>query len=146
MDQQINLSNNPESGSKTDLTAYREQYSHYARRLLSDLGLGDLPQPERGQLLTAIESYVQQLLLNTLLENLDPQHIEAADKILKETNDQEEVMGYLLANVPNIELKMANALAESYAQMVAEARELAKAITTNQPPAVPSPVISNING
>lgn len=121
------------------LNNYREQYSYYARRLLSDLGLGDLGQPERSQLLEALEGYVQQIMVNTLLENLTPEKLDEASEILDRGGDNETVVVHLINQVPEIETKMAQALTEAYARMLSEARQLTQAIvsptSTEQTPA-----------
>jgi hypothetical protein len=107
---------------------YREQYSYYARQLLSDLGLGDLGQPERGQLLLAIEEYVEKVITNALLENLTEEQIDAADTIMARGGGQEEIIVHLLETTPDIELKIADALTTTYASMLDESRQLASAI------------------
>lgn len=115
-----------------DLTPFREQYSYYAKKLLSDLGLGELPQPERGQLLGSIELYTQQVIVNALLENLEGADAEEANQILDEQGG-EAVIGYLIATIPNIEIKMADALAEAYARMLTEAKQLSDALKSTAP-------------
>lgn len=111
-----------------DLTQYREQYSYYARRLLDDLGLGDLGQPERGRLLLAIEAYVQQVMLNTLLEHVDDAALTKAEEMMENDTSHEEIVAFLLLSVPDIELHMAEALASTYARMLEESRRLTEAI------------------
>lgn len=111
-----------------DLNSYRAQYSAYARKILQDLGLGDLPQPERGQLLASIESYTQQVLTNELLTNLRPADLDEAEAILANGGDEEEMATYLVMNVPEIELKMGEAMARTYARLMAECKQLAAAI------------------
>lgn len=110
------------------MAEYRQQYSHYARRLLSDLGLGDLPEPERGQFLATIEGYVSQVLLNTLLENIDDSDATAVEEQLEQGKTNEEAFAYLVGRVPNAEVKLADRMAEVYAQMLAEAKQLSAAI------------------
>lgn len=124
---------NAQSTQSDQLNNYREQYSHYARQLLSDLGLGGLGQPERSQLLAAIEVYVQQVMANTLLENVDREQLDEAERILDRGGDMDQVIVHLLVNTPDIEVKMAQAMTETYARMVHECRELANAITKAQP-------------
>lgn len=113
-----------------DLTGYREQYSHYAKRLLSDLGLAEIGQPERGQLLEAIEHYVERVMVNTLLESLNEEQLNEAEGIMNRGGDMEQVLIHLLSTTPNVEVKMADALAQAYARMLEESRQLAKAITS----------------
>lgn len=118
----------PITQSAPNLDAYREQYSLYARRLLDDLGLGDLGQPQRGQLLLQIETYVQEVMLNTLLEQLDDDLVKEADKILEDGGTNEEAIAYLMLSIPNIDIIMAEALAKSYAEMLEETKQLAEAV------------------
>lgn len=107
----------------------REQYSYYAKRLLEDLGLSSVGQPQRGKLLAAIETYVQQVILNTLLENVSEDALKEAEKMLDQDAPREQVVAYLLVSTPDIELFVAEALMESYARMVDESKQLAEAIT-----------------
>lgn len=127
--------------NNVDLTKYRERYSQYARRLLSDLGLGDLPEPERGRLLMALEANVQQVLLNTLLENLDDNNLEDAETIIDRGGTQEEVIIYLMGTIPAIEEQIADALIKMYARLLEESKQLAQAVagkyTTNHSPTAP---------
>ncbi len=115
--------------SSIDLTPYREQYSYYAKKLLSDLGLGDLPQPRRGLILVAIENYVQQILLNTILENLDETSLDKADRLIEEGVEPQDAVARVMLSMPDMDLKIADALAACYAQMVDEARQLSVALT-----------------
>lgn len=110
------------------LEQYREQYSYYAKQLLDDLGLGDLIQPERGQLLSAIEELVNKIMFSTMLENLTQQQMEEAEGILKRGGNQEEVAMHFIATTPNIQTKMIDSLTETYAQILNEANQLAIAI------------------
>lgn len=111
-----------------DLTPYREQYSFYARKLLSDLGLGDIQQPQRGELLAAIEQYVQQVLTNTLLENLTDDQIETVESMLDNGSSNEEVITHLMATMPNVDVVMGEALAKTYAQLKKESKQMATAL------------------
>ncbi len=115
------------------LDTYREQYTFYAKKLLSDLGLGDLGQPERTELLSTIEQYVQQVIMNTLLENLDEPITTEAEKILNEGGTQEDALVYIMSAIPDIEYRITVALTESYARMVDEARQLADTLAANKP-------------
>lgn len=118
-----------------DLTKYREQYTYYSQKLLSDLGLGDVAQPERGELLLAIEKYVQQVLTNTLLENLDDTSLDQVETMLSSGSDEDEVAAYLVMNIPEIDVKMADALATAYARMLKECQAITDAVL--QQPATP---------
>lgn len=119
---------NNDPATQPDLTNYREQYSHYAKRLLSDLGLGEVGQPERNQLLVAIESYVQQILVSTLLENLTPEMLDEVDAIIERGGDQDQVITHLISTIPDMDIKISEALAAAYARMLHESRELTSAI------------------
>ena len=127
MDSSVNTNSQP-----FDPEQLREQYSYYAKRLLEDLGLGAVGQPERGRLLAAIETYVQQAMLNTLLENVSEESLKEAEKLLEEDAPREQVVAYLLVSTPDVELFMAEALMESYARMVDEAKQLTSAISAKQ--------------
>lgn len=118
-----------------DMSQLREQYSYYAKRLLSDLGLGDLGQPERGQLLASIEAYVQQIMFYTILQNLDQENLTKANKMMGEGVDETEVMARLLGSLPDLPMKLADSLALAYAQMLDEARQLSQALIKKEQPA-----------
>lgn len=122
----------PMVNSPTDITHYREQYTFYARKLLQDLGLGDVPQPERGELLAAIEANIQQVLTNVLLENVSDQHMAAAEHILEDGGNTEDVVIYLATHIENVDIKIADAIASTYAQLLSESQQLAEKIGMNQ--------------
>lgn len=124
MDQPMNQT----AENTPDLTRYRERYSEYARRLLSDLGLGDVPNPERGQLLAAIEGYVNQVLTNTLLENLDDTHLAQVEAMQERGAGQDELVAYLVTNIPEFDTKVARSLESTYGQLLEETRALAQAV------------------
>jgi hypothetical protein len=110
------------------LNQYREQYSYYAKKLLTDLGLGDLAQPERGQLLAAIEQLIGKIMTNTLLENLAEEQMTEAEGILNRGGNQEDVVMHFLSTTPDIQTKMIEALTEAYARMLNEANQLTVAL------------------
>lgn len=120
-----------------DLSQFRKQYSHYAQRLLSDLGLGDVRQPERGRLLAAIERYVQQVVLTTILENINQEGLERAEQQLEDGDGQEEALSRLITSIPDIDVIIANRLTDAYAGILKDARQLATAIAKLQPSANP---------
>lgn len=110
------------------LNQYREQYSYYAKQLLNDLGLGDLPQPERGKLLVSIEKLIGRIITNTLLENLTEEQMAEAEGILNRGGDQEDIIMHLVSTTPNIQTKMIEALTDAYARMLYEASQLTVAL------------------
>lgn len=133
MNEDTNQQDSPSQASPTPavITAdnFREQFSYYAKSLLDDLGLADVGQPERGQLLAAIESLVQKTMVNVLLENLTDEQAEQAEGILQRDGTEEDVIIYLLATTPDMQTKMADALTEMYARMINESQLLAQAIS-----------------
>jgi hypothetical protein len=126
-----------------DLTIFREQYSYYARRLLGDLGLSDLEEPLRSQLLASIERYISQVLSNTLLENLDETALKGINEMLERGAADEEVMTYLVGTIPDIQQKIALALSNAYARMLAETRQLTQTIIQRTQQAGPGAATEN---
>lgn len=112
-----------------ELKAYREQYSYYAQKLLSELGLGAVAQPERGRLLASIEQYIGQILTNTLLESLSDEHLDQVELLLEEGKTQEDVVVFLLDTVPDMQLRVAEAFVAAYDRILEDSQALRKAIT-----------------
>ncbi len=110
-----------------DLTPIRRQYSFFAQRLLDDLGLSDLKQPLRSELLAGIEAYVSQVLTNTIIMNLDDATINAMAKRIDSGEEQDELIAYMVASTPNLSQKLDETFAETYDKIKAEIQELTKA-------------------
>lgn len=107
-----------------DLVPFREKYTAYAQRLLFDVGMEDLEQPLRGQFLASIDKYMSQIITYTVLTSLDKNSIDKISQMLEQNETQDEVVAYIVACSPGIEVKIANALDNSYAKILQEVRQL----------------------
>lgn len=131
MDDQLNP--NQDNAQATDISGYRELYSYYAKQLLADLGLADIAQPERGELLEAIEQYTQKVMMNVLLENITEEQADQTEGILRRGGNEQDVILHLLSTTPDIQIVMADALTEAYAKMLSESSQLANALGYKRP-------------
>lgn len=119
-----------------NLDLLRQQYSQFASQLLIDMGLNDLEQPVRGQLLQSIDQYLSQVMTQTILENIKPETAKRIDQLVQEDRNQEEIIAFLVAATPGLESKITEAMEAAYARMVTEVHrlttEVAKDLTSGQ--------------
>lgn len=123
------------------LQPIREQYSYYARRLLQDLGLSDLTGPLRSQVLVSVEQYLSQILTNTILQHADQTTLIGVNDMAENGRTDDEVTAYLIASIPDIDKKIAQAMADSYAKLLEQSRVFSQAIAdqTRGPQDTPIP-------
>ncbi len=107
-----------------DLTPFRIEYTEYVERLLADLGLSDVEEPERSRLILALENHMNQVLTRTLIANLDEAAAENIHKMLEKGEDDSSVLIYLVSSIPDIEEKISNGLEKSYQEILAETDKL----------------------
>jgi hypothetical protein len=119
-------------------TPFQEQYEKYMAQILSDLGLQDLSEPLRSRLANAIEQHMSQVVLNTILKNLDDNAISMINDMLEQGKAQEEILIYLSSSIPGIDSKLAKATNDAYQQLLSESRQLA-ASTINARSATTTP-------
>lgn len=111
-----------------DLTPFREQYSSFAAQMLHDLGMSDLQQPLRGQLLSSADQYLNQVLLHTILINITPATAERIKELTESDKPNDEIIAYLISSTPGLQRRIQEALQEGYANLVAEVRQLTKEV------------------
>ena len=110
------------------LASYRKQYTYYAQRLLADLGLTEVEQPLRSELLAGIEHYINVVITNVILANLKEPQLTQIQSDLDRGQSQGEIVARLAGTMPDIEIKIADALAEAYDQLLSESRQLSHAL------------------
>ncbi len=115
------------------LAYLRQRYSSLALQLLTDLGLGDLGQPMRSQLLSSFDNLISQRITQLILTNLDETAAKGIAKMVTSDEPEEATISYLIASTPGIKEKIEAGLADSYAEFIQEARELTQALTKHHP-------------
>lgn len=99
-------------------------YEMTAEKILEDLGLKDLKEPERSKLLEVIKNRIEQKTLFAIMKNLKDEDIKELDKKLEAGADEGEAIAFMASRVPNLKEKISTALAELYDDLVEDAKKL----------------------
>ncbi len=91
-----------------------EQVKQLTDQLMADLGLSQLSQTQKDEIMAKIRQRVMDTIFLTMLENLSDQDTQALEDKLKAGTTDEQALEWLVQKVPNYADKFAAALAKLY--------------------------------
>lgn len=88
--------------------------------LLKELGIGDMPEEDKEEVLSTLMAYMQNVIFETVVSNLsDEQLREFKESVDKQPEDLEEKIMKITANVPGLSEKIEQAVASELASFKA---------------------------
>lgn len=110
-----------------------EQQIEIADQLLKDLGLENLKDPVKSQLIETIRDRVAQKTMLVLMENLPESEIPALEQAIENKNEN-EIIQEMVKRIPDLNEKLTSALADLYKELLEDTKKLINDNTDKKDP------------
>ena len=88
--------------------------------ILRSLGLEDLPEPQRSQILDSIQKRMEDFVMQRAIDILTANDVTEIEKMSDGNASQEEIMKFLTDHIENFPIRMAEAIIEFQRSLVNE--------------------------
>lgn len=104
-----------DDGLKTD-----DNYNAFVEKLIVDLGFDKIQEPEKSELIKAIQQRIEARILSTLMTSLTEQRANELDEQIEKEGLKEQQIIELLSNEPGASAKIIQAMDDLYQEMKEE--------------------------
>lgn len=90
----------------------------FINRLLQDLQLNELPEPQKSALLDKITGLAEKRILQTVIVNMDDASIDEFEQRIQSGMTKEEATKFMIEKIPSLSAKIEIALRNLYEELL----------------------------